>query len=157
MKIQLLIIFTFLNISSLMMIQGAEEEPKRGTVQFYEKLYKTKINGVKPIGEYSDPDQFFTAIARQVGIPKLAFEAVEKKFGWKASEDVFLNAVVKGSSLQDDWGVMVFRFNKKSIEPMQKKMGMEMKFVTIDYEGKISFPEEKKKKPIGDKDKAGYL
>ena len=172
MKIQLLIIFTFLNISSLMMIQGAEEEPKRGTVQFYEKLYKTKINGVKSIGEYSDPDQFFTAIARQVGIPKLAFEAVEKKFGWKASEDVFLNAVVKGSSVQDDWGVMVFRFNKKSIEQMQKdraagksipreemkkKMGMEMKFVTIDYEGKISFPEEKKKKPIGDKDKAGYL
>ena len=115
MKIQLLIIITFLNISSLMMIQGAEEELKRGTVQFYEKLYKTKINGVKPISEYSDPDQFFTAIARQVGIPKLAFEAVEKKFGWKASEDVFLNAVVKGSSVQDDWGVMVFRFNKKSI------------------------------------------
>ena len=27
-----------------MMIQGAEEEPKKGTVQFYEKLYKTKIN-----------------------------------------------------------------------------------------------------------------
>ena len=47
---------------------------------------------------------FFTAIAPQVGIPKLAFEAVEKKFGWKASEDVFLNAVVKGSSVQDDWG-----------------------------------------------------
>ena len=44
---------------------------------------------MKPIGEYSDPDQFFAAIARQVGIPKLAFEVVEKKFGWKASEDVF--------------------------------------------------------------------
>ena len=67
---------------------------------------------------------------------------------------------------------MVFRFNKKSIEQMQKdrvagksipreeiqkKMGMEMKFVTIDYEGKISFPEEKKKKPLGDTDKAGCL
>ena len=155
-----------------MMIQGAEEEPKKGTVQLYEKLYKTKINGVKSIGEYSDPDQFFTAIARQVGIPKLAFEAVEKKFGWKASEDVFLNAVVKGSSVQDDWGGIVFRFNKKSIEQMQKdrvagksipreeiqkKMGMEMKFVTIDYEGKVSFPEEKKIKPLGDKDKAGSL
>ena len=44
---------------------------------------------MKPIGEYSYPDQFFAAIARQVGIPKLAFEVVEKKFGWKASEDVF--------------------------------------------------------------------
>ena len=31
-------------------------------------------------------------------------------------------------------------------KPISKeKMGMKMKFVTIDYEGKISFPEEKKK------------
>ena len=120
MKIQLLIIFTFLNISSLMMIQGAEEEPKRGTVQFYEKLYKTKINGVKSIGEYSDPDQFFTAIARQVGIPKLAFEAVEKKLGWKASEDVFLNAVVKGSSVQDDWGAWFFALIKSLLNKCRK-------------------------------------
>ena len=106
-----------------MMIQGAEEEPKRGTVQFYEKLYKTKINGVKPIGEYSDPDQFFTAIARQVGIPKLAFEAVEKKFGWKASEDVFLNAVVKGSSVQDDWGSWFFALIKSLLKKC-KKIGL---------------------------------
>lgn len=33
-------------------------------------------------------------------------------------------------------------------EEMKKKMGMEMKFVTIDCEGKISFPDEKKKKPV---------
>lgn len=127
---------------------------------------------MKPIGEYSDPNQFFAAIARQVGIPKLAFEAVEKKFGWKASEDVFLNTVVKCSSVQDEWGGMVFRFNKKSIEQMQKdmaagesisreemkkKMGMEMKFVTIDCEGKVFLSEEKKKKPLGDKDKCGCL
>ena len=43
-------------------------------------------------------------------------------------------------------------------KPISKeKMGVEMKFVTIDYEGKIYFPEEKKKKPLGDKDKAGCL
>ena len=52
---------------------------------------------------------------------------------------------------------MVFRFNKKSIEKMQKdraagkpiskeKMGMEMKFVTIDYEEKFLFRKKKKKK-----------
>ena len=33
-------------------------------------------------------------------------------------------------------------------EEMKKKMGMKMKFVTIDCEGKISFPDEKKKKPV---------
>jgi len=33
-------------------------------------------------------------------------------------------------------------------EEMKEKMGIEMKFVTIDFEGKISFPDEKKKKPV---------
>jgi len=43
-------------------------------------------------------------------------------------------------------------------KPISKeKMEVEMKFVTIDYEGKIYFPEEKKKKPLGDKDKCGFL
>lgn len=44
-----------------------------------------------------------------------------------------------------------------SREEMKKKMGMEMKFVTIDCEGKVSLSEEKKKKPLGDKDKCGFL
>ena len=42
-------------------------------------------------------------------------------------------------------------------EEMKKKMGMEMKFVTIDCEGKVSLSEEKKKKSLGDKDKCGCL
>lgn len=75
---------------------------------------------MKPIGEYSYPDQFFAAIARQVGIPKLAFEAVEKKFGWKASEDVFLNAVVKGSSVQDEWGAWFFDLIKSLLNKCRK-------------------------------------
>ena len=166
MKIQFLIIFAFLNISFLMMIQGAEEEPKRGTVQFYEKLYKTKIIGVKPIGEYSDPDQYFSAIARQVGIPQLAFKAVEKKYGWKITDDYFMNAMVKGSSVQDDWGIMVTRFDKKAVEKMQEdklagksvspekfKEFIEMKMVVISYDGKISFPEEEKKESEKPKNK----
>ena len=44
-----------------------------------------------------------------------------------------------------------------SREEMKKKMGMEMKFVTIDCEGKVSLSEEKKKKPLCDKDKCGFL
>ncbi|MDB4720256.1 hypothetical protein OAF65_00940 [Verrucomicrobiales bacterium] len=143
-----------------------EKEPERGTVQFFEKIYKTKIEGVKPIQEYSDPDQFYTAIARQVGIPQLAFKAVEEKFGWKQSEEFHLNAMIKGSSIEDDWGVMVVRFSKKVAEqirndkaagkPISKeiaKSAMEMKFVVIDYDGKISFPEEKKKNSKEEKSK----
>ena len=166
MKIPL-IALSFFIIDSFFVADGRDEkEPGRTTVQFFEKIYKTKIEGVKPIQEYADPDQFYTAIARQVGIPQLAFKAVEEKFGWKQSEEFHLNAMIKGSSIEDDWGVMVVRFSKKVAEqirndkaagkPISKeiaKSAMEMKFVVIDYDGKISFPEEKKKNSKEEKSK----
>ena len=60
--------------------QGAADEAAsdRKKVEFFEKLYKMKIEGVKPLEEYDDPDSFYSAIAKQVGIPKKAFDAVEK-------------------------------------------------------------------------------
>ena len=36
-------------------------------VAFFEKKYQKKITGVKPKGEYSDPDQFYSAIGEAVG------------------------------------------------------------------------------------------
>ena len=69
-----------------------------------------------------------------------------------------MNAMVKGSSVQDDWGIMVTRFDKKAVKKMQEdklagksvspekfKEFIEMKMVVISYDGKISFPEEEKK------------
>lgn len=155
------ILFFLLLILNVSFAVNAEEEkePRIRDVKFYEKHYSVKIKGVKTIDEYSDPDQYFSAIARQVGIPQLAFKAVEKKYGWKITDDYFMNAMVKGSSVQDDWGIMVTRFDKKAVEKMQEdklagksvspekfKEFIEMKMVVIGYDGKISFPEEEKKK-----------
>ncbi|MFL2480107.1 MAG: hypothetical protein ACJ0K4_11220 [Verrucomicrobiales bacterium] len=167
MKMPLIALLFFI-INSFLVAYGCDEkEPERGTVQFFEKIYKTKIEGLKPIQEFSDPDQFYTAIARQVGIPQLAFKAVEEKFGWKQSEEFYLSAMVKGSSIEDDWGVMVVRFSKKVAEQIRKdkaggkpipkeiaKNAMEMKFVVIDYDGNISFPQEKKNSPKEEKPQA---
>ena len=162
------ILFFFLFILKISFAVNAEEEKEQRTrdIQFYEKHYNVKIKGVKPIEEYSDPDQYFSAIARQVGIPQLAFRAVEKKYGWKITDDFFMNAMVKGSSVQDDWGIMVTRFDKKAVEKMQEdklsgksvspekfKEFIEMKMVVISYDGKISFPEEEKKKSEKPKNK----
>ncbi len=33
------------------------------------------------MGDYPDPDQYYTAVARQPGIPKLAYDAVQEKYG----------------------------------------------------------------------------
>lgn len=124
------------------------DDPQR--VEFFEKLYKQKITGVKPLEDYDDPDQFYAAIAQQVGIPQRAFEALEKRFGWKQSDEFFMAAIVKGGWDAPYWGVMVSRFptalkQAKTMEERKALMQkMESKFVVIDYDGKASFPQEDK-------------
>ena len=135
----------------------------RRKVEFFEKLYDTKIKGVKPIEEYQDPDTFYSEIAKQVGIPEVVYEAVEKKFGWKNDDKNFLALMIKGGGNSDDWGVMVTRipnsikgFKEEIIstkseaekKEIRSKMldvlkGMEMKMVVVGYDGKVSFPKKK--------------
>jgi len=135
----------------------------RRKVEFFEKLYDTKIKGVKPIEEYQDPDTFYSEIAKQVGIPEVVYEAVEKKFGWKNDDKNFLALMIKGGGNSDDWGVMVTRipnsikgFKEEIIstkseaekKEIRSKMldvlkDMEMKMVVVGYDGKVSFPKKK--------------
>ena len=68
---------------------AADPSSDRSKVEFFEKLYKTKIVGVKLLEEYPDPDQFYSAIAKQVGIPKIALDAVDNQFGWKQDDENF--------------------------------------------------------------------
>ncbi|MEJ6579669.1 MAG: hypothetical protein QNL68_07695 [Akkermansiaceae bacterium] len=129
---------------------GAADEAAsdRKKVGFFEKLYKMKIEGVKSLEEYDDPDSFYAAIAKQVGIPKKAFDAVKKKYGWNQNDEFFLSAMVKGGWDGDYWGVMVTKFPaalkeaKSKEERMKLLEGMEMKMVVIGYDGAISFPEK---------------
>ena len=137
---------------------AADPSSDRTKVEFFEKLYKTKIVGVKLLEEYPDPDQFYSAIAKQVGIPEVTYKAVEEKYGWKNDEKNFLALMIKGGGSSDDWGVMVTKFpiglkNAKSKEEAKKLLkDMEMKMVVIGYDGKISFPEKKKRKTAPNQD-----
>ena len=139
-------------------------EDDRTKVEFFEKLYKTKITGVKLLEEYPDPDQFYSAIAKQVGIPQIACKAVEEKFGWKNDDDNFLLLMIKGGGNNDAWGVMVTKVpsapktlngkiegakteeeKKKFIsERIELLKEMEMKMLVVGYDGKVSFPGKKK-------------
>ena len=138
------------------------EDRKR--VEFFEKLYDTKIKGIKQFGEYDDPDTFYSEIAKQVGIPEIVYEAVEKELGWKNDEENFLALMMKGGWDSDYWGVMVTKIpsamkelkgnikNAKSEEEKKKFIServdllkqMEMQMVVVGYDGKISFPKKKK-------------
>ena len=151
MKKLMISICTALFLPQLAYADDAVAERKK--VEFFEKLYKTKIVGVKLLEGYPDPDQFYSAIAKQVGIPEIALDAVEKKFGWKQNEKYFLYAMVKGGWGADNWGVMVTRFPtglktaQSKEETMKLLKGMEMRMVVIGYNGKVTFPKEKKEEP----------
>jgi hypothetical protein len=128
-----------------------EANSDRTRIEFFEKLYDIKIEGIEPIEQYDDPDSFYSAIARQVGIPRKAFEAVNKKLNWKQDDDFFLSAMIKGGPVGDYWRVLVTKFptalkkaktNEEKLKLLQK---MEMKMVLIGYDGIVSFPEENKK------------
>ena len=135
----------------------------RRKVEFFEKLYDTKIKGVKPIDEYQDPDTFYSEIAKQVGIPKIVYEVVEEKFGWKNDDKNFILLMIKGGGNNNAWGVMVTKVptviknlqgnikNAKTAEEKKKFIServdllreMEMRMVVVGYDGKISFPQKK--------------
>ena len=154
------VIFLFPLLGFSESLKPAEDRRK---VEFFEKLYGSKIKGVKPIDEYQDPDTFYSEIAKQVGIPEIVYEAVEKKFGWKNDEENFLALMIKGGGNSDDWGVMVTKIpnsikgfkeeimstkseaEKKEIRTKMLDVlkDMEMRMVVVGYNGKISFPEKK--------------
>lgn len=115
-------------------VQQAADE----NVAFFEKRYQTKIEGVKAMSEYSDPDEFYSEIARLLGIPKRAMDAAAKKNAWKPGDGKISKAIVKRAPGQ--WQVMIMRFalDAKTGKPDPKSLGMQM--VTLDDDGKASFP-----------------
>ena len=109
---------------SIAFAHGHDQDPTK--VEFFERLYKMDIQGVKPYEEYQDPDTFYSEIARKVGIPQVAHTAVEKKFGWKQNDKKFSYAtMIKGGGISRDWGVMVTRvpvaLKKRSVGRRKKR------------------------------------
>ena len=164
MKIILLLLNAIFISPLLGFSESLKSSEDRKKVEFFEKLYDTKIMGIKPFGEYDDPDTFYSEIAKQVGIPEMVYEAVEKELGWKNDDENFLALMIKGGWDSDYWGVMVTKIpsaiknlqdnikNAKSEEEKKKFIServdllkqMEMQMVIVGYDGKISFPKKKK-------------
>ena len=114
-------------------------------VAFFEKKYQRKFTGVKPKSEYPDPDQFYSAIGQQLGIPELAWKAAAEKFGWKKDDGRNTFTMLKGGPTagggQGTWDVM---FIRSKINPETKKPDpatLQQVMVQIDYDGNITFPE----------------
>ncbi len=125
---------------------GETQEPiPEEDVAFFEKKYQKKIAGVKSKGEYADPDQFYSAIAEQLGIPEIAWKAAAEKFGWKKDDGKNTFTMLKGGPTagggQGTWDVM---FIRSTINPETKKpdpASMQQVMVQLDYDGNVKFPE----------------
>jgi hypothetical protein len=116
--------------------QAASEEED---VAFFEKKYQKKITGVKPKGEYSDPDQFYSAIGQQLGITEIAWKAAAEKFGWEKVDGKRTFTMLKGGPTagvgQGTWDVM---FIRSKINPETKRpdpAAAEQVMVQLDYDG----------------------
>ena len=160
MKIILLLLPAIFLFPLLGFSESLKPSEDRKKVEFFEKLYDTKIKGIKPLGEYDDPDTFYSEIAKQVGIPEIVYESVEKELGWKNDDENFLALMIKGGWDSDHWGVMVTKIpssmkklkgsikNAKTEEEKKKFISeriellkeMEVEMVVVGYDGKISFP-----------------
>ena len=145
---------SFLSLLLLFTFSFGKEENRR-KIEFFEKLYNTKIEGVKLFEEYPDPDQFYSAIARQIWIPEIVYDAVKKKYGWQQNGDFFLSLMIKGGGSSDDWGVIMTKFptalkeigpNATREEKMNLLKDMEMKMVVVGFDGEVSFPDFKDKR-----------
>jgi beta-lactamase regulating signal transducer with metallopeptidase domain len=126
-------------LESKMQPAAREEED----LAFFEKKYKKKFTEVKPKSEYPDPDQFYSAIAKELGISEIAWKAAAEKFGWKKEDGRNTFAMLKGGPTSEGgegtWDVF---FIRSMINPETKRPDpatIERVMVQIDYDGKISF------------------
>ncbi len=121
--------------------------PVEEDLAFFEKKYGRRIEGVKPKQEYGDPDQFYAAVALELGIDAMAREALEKKFGWSRVEtkDHVTRMMLKGGPVagqaEGSWDVMFFRFGRDPKTGLPDGRSVEQRLVQIGYDGTIRFPE----------------
>lgn len=86
-------------------------------IAYFEKRYAIKLDGVRPMAEYDDPDKFYSAIATKLGIPALAGEAAAKELGWGPDTQLSPPGAIVKRGPGGPWEVMVFRF------PLTKRGG----------------------------------
>ena len=128
---------TFICIFLFLTSFGFAEED----LKFFEDRYGVKIEGVKPLSEYDDPDSFYSAISAKLKIPSVAFKAAEKQFGWKKDKTMAQKAIVRRRGGQ--WILMMFQIK---IDPEKKKPDMktmETKWVVIDDKKKVIYSGDK--------------
>jgi hypothetical protein len=102
---------------------------------YFERIYRVDLSDLSPKSEYQDIDAYYTIIARRVGIPKLAREALVERYGWKTEPNKFSGSIIRRSS--DRWTIMFFRISKDAAKEDPKSY--EQVFIQIDDDKKVLY------------------
>jgi len=97
---------------------------------FFEEKYQTKLNGISPKSEHEDIDRYYTEIAKRLGIPTIAFNAISEKYGWKKEDGKITGGIIRRSG--DKWIVLVYRIDKEENKNTPDMSTYTQRFVKID-------------------------
>jgi len=124
---------------------AAPAEQVEEDVAFFEKRYNTKITGVKPKSEYADPDEFYSAIAKELGISDIAWQAAAERYGWKKDDGRNTFAMLKGGPTSEGgegmWDVLFIRSTINPVTQKPEPGTIEQVMVQVDYDGRVTFPQ----------------
>lgn len=96
-------------------------------ISYFEKTYGVKFKVQKKIVDYADPDLFFSYIASELKIEKIAFSQVIKREKW-AEKSIY--ALVR--RVNNKWRIMVFK-------KLGKGKGIDIRYVDVEDDKTISY------------------
>lgn len=108
-------------------------------LNYFEETYQIKLEGIAPRSEQKDLDRYYSQIAKQLGIPRLAFDAVETKYGWKKTDGEITTGIIRRSP--DKWTILIVRLSKN---PETGKLDIEtyeQRFVEINDRKEVVYCE----------------
>ncbi|GHB93775.1 hypothetical protein [Cerasicoccus arenae] len=119
-------------ISVLPLVSSGLEE-----LEYFQEKHDKSFEGINPLDTYKDPDQFYTAIAKNLGVHTIAFDAVRNEYGWEKKENEIFQAIVRRST--GLWVIMVYRLEFSPETKKTKMESMVTRWVKIDDELKVIY------------------
>lgn len=121
-----------------------KEKKKDEELAFYEKTYGKEISGVWPKSKYENPDEFYAAIADELGLRDIILKAADAKFGSEEEnglEHRILDAVRPSADAnKPGWVIVMSCYTPKpkheNVDSAKKVM---VQLLHLDYQGNVTF------------------
>ncbi len=98
---------------------------------FFRQRYNMDFLEVKPISDYDDPDQFYSAVAKELNILGKVYEVLLVRYQWSKEDGSHIKrAIIRRAN--GCWLVLVYRFQLNLDTKKVNKKTMEQRWVAIN-------------------------